>query len=199
MLGYFPLICKPHFQPPASGGAAARDRRRQRLPPFRGGTGPARGRRKGFDQASGGAADGAREGEAPQAAAKGGTGQGKPADGTGNRRRGGGKAGRARITSGGKGGGRTARADGAASCPGFDQAGRHGAERGKGKGGRQAALKGKGRGLCGAVARLRTREKKSPGASGACKVNGAAGHYAKGGGGGGGAATGLWSIGSNKR
>jgi hypothetical protein len=154
------------------------------LPPFRGGTGPAAGRRKGFDQATGGRpADGARE--APHGAAKGGTGQGKRHGGTG----------RATITSGGKGGGRTARA---ASCPVFDQAGRHGAERGKGKGGRQTGGSGAARGLCGTVARLRTREKKSPARGGACKVNGAAGHYAKGGGGGG-AATGLWSIGSNKR
>lgn len=157
MLGYFPLICKPHFQPPASGGAAARDRRRQRLPPFRGGTGPAAGRRKGFDRA-GGAADGAREGEAPQAAAKGGTGQGKRHGGTG----------RARITSGG----RTVRA---ASYPGFDQAGRHGAAKGKGKGGRQAARKGKGRGLCGTVARVSTREKKNPACGGACKGGACAG------------------------
>jgi hypothetical protein len=185
MVSYLPLICKPHFQPPADGGGAAGDHRRQRLPPFRGGTGPAAGRRQGFDRAGGRPADGARVGEAPQAAAKGGTGQGK---------RHGGPV-RARITSGG----RTARADGAASCPGFDQAGRHGAERGKGKGGRQAALKGKGRGLCGTVERLRIREKKSPARGGACKGCGAAGHYAKGGGGGGGAATGLWSIGSNKR
>lgn len=198
MVGYLPLICKPPFCRRRPAAARPVITSGGRLPPFRGGTGPAAGRRKGFDRAGGRPADGAREGEAPHGAAKGGTGQGKPADGTGNRRRGGGKAGRAWITSGGKGGGRTARADGAASCPGFDQAGRHGAERGKGKGGRQAALKGKGRGLCGAVARLRTREKKSPARGGACKVNGAAGHYAKGGGGGG-AATGLWSIGSNKR
>ena len=173
MVSYLPLIRKPHFQPPASGGGAAGDHQRQRFPPFRGGTGPAAGRRKGFDQATGGAADGAREGEAPHGAAKGGTGQGKRHGGTG----------RARITSGGR---RTARA---ANRPSFGQAGRHGAERGKGKGGRQAALKGKGRGLCGSVARACTREKKNPACGGACKVNGAAGHYA--GGGGGGAATGL--------
>lgn len=143
------------------------------MPPFRGGTGPAAGRRKGFDQASGRPADGAREREAPHGAEKGGTGQGKRHGGTV----------RAWITSGG----RTARA---ASCPGFDQAGRHGAGRGKGKGGRQTVRKGKGRGLCGAVERLRTREKKSPARGGACKGCGAAGLHA-GGGGGGGAATGL--------
>jgi len=99
------------------------------------------------------------EGEAPHGAEKGGTGQGKPADGA--------------LTD--QASGRTARADGAASCPGFDQAGRHGAERGKGKGGRQAALKGKGRGLCGAVERLRTREKKNPACGGACKGGACAG------------------------
>jgi hypothetical protein len=177
MVGYLPLIRKPPFCRRRTAAARTVITGGGRLPPFRGGTGPAAGRRKGFDQAGGGAADGAREGEAPHGAAKGGTGQGKPADGTG----------RATFTSGG----RTARADGAASCPGFDQAGRHGAERGKGKGGRKAARKGKGRGLCGTVERLRTREKKNPACGGACKVNGAAGHYPKGGGGGGGAATGL--------
>jgi hypothetical protein len=181
MVGFLPWICKPHFQPPADGGAAARDRRRRRLPPFRGGTGPAAGRRQGFDRAGGGAADGAREGEAPQAAAKGGTGQGK--------RRGGPV--RATFTSGGTGQGRQS----PVACP---RRGGTGPERGKGKGGRQAARKGKGRGLCGTVERVSTREKKSPARGGACKGCGAAGHYA-GGGGGGGAATGLWSIGSNKR
>ena len=129
------------------------------MPPFRDGTGPAAGR---------------RQGKAPHGAAKGGTGQGKPADG----------ACRAWITSGGKGGGRTARADGAASCPGFDWAGWHGAERGKGKGGRQTGGSGAGRGLCGTVERQSTREKKNPACGGACKVCGAAGHYAGGGGGG---------------
>ena len=100
-----------------------------------------------------------REGEAPHGAAKGGTGQGKRHGGTG----------RAWITSGGR---RTARA---ANRPSFDQAGRQGAERGKGKGGRQAARKGKGRGLFRAVARVSTREKKNPACGGACKGGACAG------------------------
>ena len=178
MVGYLPLICKPPFFRRQAAAARTVITGGGRLPPFRGGTGPARGRRKGFDQATGGAADGAKVGEAPHGAAKGGTGQGKRHGSTV----------RAWITSGGKGGGRTARADGAANRPSFDQAGRHGAERGKGKGGRQTGDSGAARGLCGTVERGSTREKKNPACGGACKVNGAAGHYAKGGGGG---ATGL--------
>jgi hypothetical protein len=61
-----------------------------------------------------------------------------------------------------------------------DQAGRHGAERGKGKGGRQTGGKGKGRGLCGSVERGSIREKKSPARGGACK-GGRAGLHAGGG------------------
>jgi hypothetical protein len=126
---------------------------------------PAASRQKGFDRAGGKAGNGAREGKAPQAAAKGGTGQGKPADG----------ACRAWITSGGKGGGRTAKADGAANLPSLPQAGRHGAERGKGKGGRQAAISGAARGLCGTVARQSIRQKKNPACGGACKGGACAG------------------------
>jgi hypothetical protein len=158
------MLRKPHFQPPAIGGAAARDHRRRRLPA----DGTARCRRK-----AGGkglpclSKRGGRQGQ--------GQGQGKPRNGKGRhgaREAAGRRRQRSRIDhkrrtdgKGGRGGKR----------PSFDQAARGGAERGKGKGGRQGGLKGKGRGLCRAVARGCTREKKNPAFDGACKGGACAG------------------------
>ena len=68
---------------------------------------------------------------------------------------------RAWITSGG----RTAKGGRAGNGPSLPQAGRHGAEREKGKGDGNGAA---ARGLCGTVERLRTMEKKSPARGGAC-------------------------------
>jgi hypothetical protein len=164
------MFRKPHFQPPASGGAARRGRHRRRLPP----SGAARGRQraggKGLPCLS---RRGGRQGE----------GVGKPRHGKGRHgaREAAGRRQRPRKDhkrradgKGGRGGKR----------PSFGQAGRHGAERGKGKGGRQSGLSGAARGLCGTVARGSTREKKSPARGGACKGCAAAGFHAGGGGGG---------------
>jgi hypothetical protein len=81
----------------------------------------------------------------------------------------------------GKGGRRTDRAAGRPSLP---HAGGGGAGGGKARAGRARAARGKGRGLCRAVARGCTWEKKSPARGGACKGGRTAGLHAGGGGGG---------------